>query len=74
MDELVTVDEIINRIKKYLIPHMDKRPLDQDVAGVLRVDNVYLASIKKRNNTSLILPNVLQFCRRTGVDPMKILF
>ncbi|MDP3290638.1 MAG: hypothetical protein Q8M43_01250 [Sulfuricurvum sp.] len=71
MDDIVTVEEMIERIKDYLSPHTQKCPQDQDVAGVLRINVRNLATMKKRNK--IPFKEVILFCKRTGLDPMKIL-
>lgn len=72
MDQFVTVEEMIERIKDIASKNYEGRVFDMDVAALLRMGNQALASAKKRNAPPI--KKILFFCQRTGVDPMKILF
>lgn len=72
MDEFVTVSEMIDRIKDVACKHVDGIVFDYYVADLLRMQSLALASAKKRNLPPL--KQILLFCNRTGLDPMKILF
>lgn len=72
MDQFVTVEEMIERIKDIASKNYEGRVFDMDVAALLRMGYQALASAKKRNAPPI--KKILFFCQRTGVDPMKILF
>lgn len=72
MDELVTTSEMVERIKQLIKNKIDGKVFDYDVAGLLHMSGMNLATAKKRNKPPL--EQILRFCYRTGLDPMKILF
>lgn len=71
-DEFVRTEVIVDRIAHLLQRHSDSRIFDEDVANVLRMPTGTLDSCKKRDKTPV--KQVVLFCRRTGLDPMDILF
>lgn len=65
--------EITEAIKDILSPyHGDVKIFDKEVAAALRMSPVNLAVAKKRG--AWIHKPVLDFCLRTGSDPMKIFY
>lgn len=73
MEEFVSVKEMIERIKIIVVPYCDNGIVFQkDVAILLHIDQLTLATMKKRNRPPL--SNILKFCKRLGIDPIKILF
>jgi hypothetical protein len=71
-NEFVNTEIIIDRIAAILEPHSQERVYDKEVSAVLRIHPVTLAAKKKRNSPPI--KEILLFCHRTGLDPMKILF
>lgn len=71
MNELCSVAEMIERIKDTLslCPSVE-RTRDKHVAYVLRISDNHLSTLKKRNK--LPLREIILFCDRCGLDPMKI--
>lgn len=67
-----TVSEMIERIKDVACVHHKGKVFDMDVAALLRMGNLALASAKKRDAPPI--KQILFFCNRTGIDPMRILF
>lgn len=74
MDQFVSVEEMIDRIRCIAEKHHKSRIFDRDIAALLRLEDDALAQIKHRNSNKNIIPPILKFCYRTGLDPMKILF
>lgn len=72
MSEFVSVAEMIERIKDISCKHYDGKVFDKDVAALIDVHHLALANLKKRNRPPL--SHILKFCKRVGIDPMKILF
>lgn len=72
MDEFVTTSEMVERIKQLAKNHIDGKVFDNHVAGLLRMSDMTLATVKKRDKPPL--KEIIMFYHRTGVDPMKILF
>ena len=73
MDEFATTKEMIERIKDILSPfYPDKKIMRKHVAEVLKMSTDTLNG--RVYNGSPPVDNIVKFCRRTGVDPMKIIF
>lgn len=74
MDEFVSVEEMIDRIKDIASIHINKSVYDMDIAALLGINHLTMSSYKKRNQTRPFLPYIIKFAYRTGIDVMKILF
>lgn len=73
MSELVSVTEMIERIKIILLPHYNNDIVFQkDVATWLQINHENLAIMKSRNKPPI--KDIILFCKETKNDPMKILF
>jgi hypothetical protein len=72
MNELCSTEEFLERMKDILSKHIDKpKVFDGDVADILHVDKQNMATMKRRNK--LPLKEILLFCDRCGLDPLKII-
>lgn len=72
MNELCSTREMVERIKDVLSKHItSKRVYDWHVADALGLDTSNLAIMKTRNR--MPFKEVLMFCDRCGLDPMKII-
>lgn len=73
-DEFVCHDEIIERIKDIVSRHNGGAIVfDADIEEILRIPKNRLGYVKARSSKTLYI-DVLKFCARTGLDPMKLLF
>lgn len=79
MDEFIHTSEMIERIKDIachakmkVLYSKSGKVFDQDVAALLGINFSNLANMKRRNKPPL--KEILQFCKRFRIDPMKILF
>lgn len=71
MNELCDTKEMVERLKDTIsIPLGERKVFDRHVAWVLGVTQENLATMKKRNSPPL--KEILLFCNRCGLDPMKI--
>lgn len=71
MNELCSTAEMVERIKDILSIPLEKqgqkKVFNKDVADVLGIDQMNLASMKKRNSPPL--KEIILFCDRSGLDP-----
>lgn len=72
MDELADFETIIDRIRSIIERVTMERAFNKDVAGVLGIDEIYISTLKRRG--SVPYEKILQFCKRTGIDPMTLFF
>ncbi|DAB29342.1 MAG TPA: hypothetical protein CFH84_10065 [Sulfurimonas sp. UBA12504] len=71
MNELCETREMVERIKDIIsLPSKEEKIYDWHVACVLRISDARLATMKKRNTPPL--REIILFCDRCGLDPMKI--
>jgi len=74
VDEFVTTNEIIERIKDVISTKIgNKKVFDYDVADLLNIPIKSFGCVKKRGYPNFYL-EVIKMCARTGLDPMKLLF
>lgn len=74
VDEFATSNEIVERIKDIISTKLgDKKVFDNDVADLLNIPRKTFGCIKKRGSPVFYM-EVIKMCRRTGLDPMKLLF
>ena len=72
MDEIVDVKTIIERMSDLLQRHSKERIFDKDVADALRMS--YGTFQSRKSKKGFFFKEILQFCQRTGTDPMTIFF
>jgi len=71
VSELCDTKEMVERLKDVISkPLGEQKVYDKHVAWVLGVSQMNLATMKKRNAPPL--EEILLFCSRCGLDPMKI--
>lgn len=71
-ENMVSVREMTNRIKKILERHIkDRRVNDSDVADVLRIKQGTFGAMKAKDN--MPVNQVVDFCGRCGLFPESIL-
>lgn len=71
-NRIVTVAELIDRVKELIQDKCDGKVRQIDVAIWLQIDHILLATLKKRN--SMPFANVLSFCKDIGADPFQLLY
>lgn len=70
MNELCSVAEMIERLRNICQKYSQRNITDGDIAAVLRISHDCLASRKYRDSPPL--REIILFCDRCGLDPMKI--
>lgn len=71
MNQLCTTEEVVENIKDVLSRHItENKVCDWHVADALEITAENLATLKSRD--SMPLKEIILFCDRCGLDPMKI--